>query len=354
MIREKEKEWFLTPDQLKPMKQLFTLLIIVSSFTLSSCQEKMKKYDWIPTECAPVNYPAQIYKGALLYGEKGSIYIPDGRAINYGWGESGSVNIAGEQMKEVPHTLEISWLSFTEKKNYGGKFELDTKKIDSLFAAGYPDDSEEGGKGNYHSVKVGMAPGGDLVVWLAGSRSKQVEVGFFKAKPIENLDWKKIYPSMEDGIGAYIDVIVKKLPDSVKEQMAAGKIPFGYWGSLRKRYNWKPEIQTNAKVLRIDLDYFNKERDFVFGDALQHLSVKPNAVIEELSVYWLDDRNRELRTELKFDEQEAFSVFSKIPQGEEASLVVVLDKTKKDATVRLKIKDKETPFQQVKVQSFYK
>ncbi|KIO76400.1 hypothetical protein TH53_15125 [Pedobacter lusitanus] len=313
----------------------------------------MRKYDWIPTECAPKNYPIQIYKGDFYYGDKGRIYIPDGRAVDIGWGEMGSVNIAGDKLKEAPHTLELTWISFTEKKNYKGRFELDTKKIDSLFAAGYPSDIE-GGKGEYTMIKVGMAPGGDVVLWLSGERNKQVEIGHYKAKPAGELDWKKVYPDLDGSFDPYINDIVKDLSDTVKDQIKNHTIPVDYWSGLRKRYDWKPVIRSSAKVVRIDLDYFNKERDFVFGENLDKMVVKPSAVIEELSVYWLDDKNREVRTEVKFDEHEAFETFSKIKDNEQGELIITIDKSKSDVTVKLKLKNSEVPFQQVKTQSFYK
>ncbi|MBB5637660.1 hypothetical protein HDE68_003575 [Pedobacter cryoconitis] len=313
----------------------------------------MKKYDWIPTECAPENYPVQVYKGNFYYGDKGSIYIPDGRAVDIGWGEVGSVNIAGDKLKEAPHTLEITWISFTEKKNYTGKFELDTRKIDSLLAAGYPSDIE-GGKDTYKMIKVGMAPGGDVVLWLSGVRNKQVEIGHYKAKTIADLDWKKVYPDLEGSFDPYINDVIKDLSDTVKDQIKNHSIPFNYWAGLRKRYNWKPSFQGNAKVTRIDLDYFNKERDFVFGENLAKITFKPSAVIEELSVYWLDDKNRELRTGVKFDESEAFAVFSKLQENEQGELVITVDKEKSDVTVKLKLKDSEVPFKQIKTQSYYK
>lgn len=335
------------------MKRISLLLLAISSFTISSCQKKTKKYNWIPTECAPVNYPAQIFKGNFYYGDKGDIYIPDGREINYGWGEDGSINIAGDALKEAPETLELTWISFTENKNYTGKFELDIKKIDSLLTAGYPRDIESG-KGTYRLIKVGMAPGGDVIVWLTGVRNKQVEVGFYKARPTGSLDWKEVYPDMRGTFEPYINTIVSKLPDSIKNQIKNHTIPFNYWSGLRKRYNWKPAFRGKTKVTRIDLDYFNKERDFVFGENLTKMIFKPTAVIEALSVYWLDDKNRELLTEVKFNEKETFAIFSKLQGDKQGELVIAVDKEKSDVTVKLKLKDSEIPFQQIRTQSFYK
>jgi hypothetical protein len=90
------------------MNKYFTILLFISLLSISSCRTKtskpkndakaaVKKYDWIPTECAPEEYPVQIYKGNLLYGIKGAgVDIPDGVTVKNGWGEEGSLPIAGD------------------------------------------------------------------------------------------------------------------------------------------------------------------------------------------------------------------------------------------------------------------
>ena len=335
------------------MKRILTLLFTATTITISACQEKMKKYEWIPTECAPKNYPVQIYKGIFYYGTDKKVNVPDGRVVNYGWGENGSINLVGEKLKEAPTRLEIAWISFAEKKNYAGKFELDTKKIDSLLEQGYADDTEDNGKGIYNYIKVGMAPGGELVIWLTGVRNKQIEVGHFKANPVESLNWKQVYPNLEGSFDTYIENVLKELPEESRKEITSGKIPFGYWESLRKRYTWKVVVKSPADISRLDLYYVNKERDFTFGAALKSVDFKASAIVEELSVYWLDQLNRELRTEIKFDELETKAAFEKIKEGESAELIVNIDPQKKDTDVILKTPSTTVTLKNIKFQSFY-
>lgn len=335
------------------MKNILLTLLITSAFSISACQEKMNKYDWKPTASAPADYPAQIFEGNFYYGKTGKIDVPDGRAINVGWGADGALNIAGEKMKEAPRTLEISWLSFAEGKNYSGKFELDTKKIEALLAAGYPDDTEPENRGSYKMINVGLAPGGDVVLWLSGSINKQVEIGHYKANAAGELDWKKVYPAMEGTIDTYISSVVSELPQEVQEQIKNKTIPFGYWEGLRKRYNWKPVFVSGQTVLRADLDYRNKEHDFIFGEGLKKIVSRADALPEEISVYWLDSRNRELRTEIKFNTAETAALFAGLSQ-EEGELIITIDAAQQTAAVKLKSKDKEVPFTQLKVQSFFR
>jgi hypothetical protein len=335
------------------MKKLLLALLILTTFKISACRERTKTYDWIPTECAPNNYPVQIFKGYLYYGDNKNVSIPDGRVVNYGWGENGSVNLVGDKMKEAPTAIEIAWISFAEKKNYTGRFELDTKKIDSLLSEGYLDDTESNGKGNFHYIKVGLAPGGNVVLWLTGVRNKQVEIGSYTAKTVENLDWRKVYPNMEGSFDVYVNNVIKDLPDETKEEINEGKVPYAYWSGLRQRYQWRPVVEISEIVSRLEVDYINKERNFWFGEASRKIGFGLLAAPEELSVYWKDNRNQEIRTEIKFSEDETVALFSKMKTGEKAELIVTLDPEKKDAKVTLKTLNTTVTFKNVKVQSFY-
>jgi hypothetical protein len=56
----------------------------------------------------------------------------------------------------------------------------------------------------------------------------------------------------------------------------------------------------------------------------------------------------------RFDENEAFAIFSKLQGNEQGELVINIDKEKQDARVSLKIKNSLVPFKQLKVQHFYR
>lgn len=335
------------------MKKLILILTIISTVLISSCQEKMKKYHWLPSENAPSNYPAEIYSGYFYYGDKSNIYIPNRRMIDFGWGEPGSVDIVGDEMKEAPHKLEITWVSYTENKNYTGTFDLDVKKIDSLFATGYPDDNTDS-IGKFSTISVGLAPRGRVVVWMSGDRSKQVEVGSYQAKETGPLNWSIVYPNMKGTMQEYINLELAKFPAEIQQQIKDKKIPFGYWDSLRKRYNWKPVTQSSALVNRIDIDYFNKEHDFKFGEGLKHTTYALSAVPEAISIYWHDKYKRYLRTDIFFDEKEAFQIFAQIQDGQKADLITSINSDSSDVRIGLKINDMVIPFKNINEQTFLK
>lgn len=323
------------------------------SLELSSCQNNevmQAKYDWIPTECAPAEYPVQIYSGTFYYGDKGNIYIPGDKTVANGWGNDGSTHIAGDELKEVPHTLDLSWTSFVENKDYAGKFELNTKLIDSLFKLGFTSENSPGGHSNYHYVKVGMAPGGVVVVWLSGS-DKQVEVGRYQAKKTKALDWKSVMPNMKGTMDDFTKQIQEDLPDKIKEQIKDHTIPFGKWDHWRKKFNWKPVITSDASINSLSLFTVNQEMEMMTVKELKAVKYEERSAVEKLYIFWVDDKQREMRSQLDFDEAETDKIFSALKPDEKAELILHVNNTG-DVTAKLKTERGEAIFKAVKSTSY--
>lgn len=62
---------------------------------------KNKKYAWRPTTSARSEFPIELIKGDIFYGKDKSIYIPDGRTVQNGWGKIGAIHVAGEYLKQA-------------------------------------------------------------------------------------------------------------------------------------------------------------------------------------------------------------------------------------------------------------
>ncbi len=116
---------------------IFTLLIISTALiTHSIGKNTMSKYEWMPTESAEKEFPMQIVQGEFYFKNGDSIYIPDGRVIENGLGELGSIHIVGDDFKPLPNKLVIKWFSYIENKFYAGEFDLAYDKIKQLFDEG--------------------------------------------------------------------------------------------------------------------------------------------------------------------------------------------------------------------------
>ena len=143
------------------------LIVIMLSFYIISSQGKklMSKYRWYPTESAPKLYPIEIVKDDLIFSDGSSIYIPDHKIVSNGWGETNFTYISGDDIKAIPVQLDISWFSYVENKFFSGSFTLSYDEILSRFEKGIIS-PVNGDKTTYNRIIVGLAPEGEVSVWL--------------------------------------------------------------------------------------------------------------------------------------------------------------------------------------------
>lgn len=333
---------------MKKIVLLFTAYLI--TFTLTSCKEKMNKYNWIPTECAPETYPAEIYSGDFFYGDDKSIYVPKGREINYGWGEEGSIDVAGEEFKEAPNRLDITYISYTEGITYTGSFQLDKNKIESLFQKGFGETDNSGERITYDALKVGLAPGGLVVVWMSGG-GRQIEVGHFQASPTTKVNWKLAFPDMEISIEEYTKKIVAKLPAEVQTQVKNHTLPLNRWKDWRKKYNWKTIVDTQCRPTTLYAEYFNAEQTLNAANGPVIPEINQLAIPKRMYVAWSNNTNHAMRTDINFDEDEVSHAFSQLKDGEAAELNIHINPDNGEAVLKLKTKEKEIPLEKTKTDS---
>lgn len=335
------------------MKSTASLISIsIGLCIIFSCQNKstIKKYDWIATENAPKEYPMRIYSGIFYAGKNPVNAVPSGSIINYGWGETGSIESSGEDLKEAPDTLRLTWISFTENKNYTGKFPLNVKLIDSLLSTGYPAEDLPSGHEEYFYFKVGMAPGGVVVLWLGGP-GKQVEVGRYQGKETNDVDWKSEIPGYDGTMEEYGKHIIADLPKEVQQQIADHKIPYGKWDHWRRHFSWKPVITGDVKILSLSMFMFNKEMEFLMAKRLNPAGYIQRGAIEKLYIFWVDHKKRERRSQIDFDETETDQIFSALKPGTHSDLLLHVTNDYGPA-VSLKTAAGIIPFKKAKINSY--
>ncbi len=203
-------------------------------------------FDWFATESAPEAYPVYLVKGDLVYADGRSLYIPDRRDVNNGWGLEGSTHIVGDQFKPLPVKLDLTWFSYTEDKFYTGKFDLPAAKILELFRAGTAA-YDLGGTNpdkhlNFDRIIVGMAPGGDVSVW-AGARQIVKEVATFRAQSAD-LPWELVLDNPAISRSEMIKrTLERSLSPDVLKKVTSSPIPVGRWAIFAKRFPWVPVLQ---------------------------------------------------------------------------------------------------------------
>lgn len=282
------------------------LIAFFALTTLIHCQtEKSMLIEWLPTECAPKSFPAEIVEGNLFFPDGNSIYIPGGKSVHNGWAEVGSMHLVGDELKPVPDSLELVWLSLAEMKFYGLSTGLPMDRISNIFNEGFIDPMTNE-KSTYDKIVVGMAPDGSVVLWLAGAGFYK-EVELFNASPLE-LDWNKFveddgttreeYHKMAytDAYGAHEDL-----------WPIANRIPKGKWQTYRETVDWSLRLVGGVQFKGIWVYYFNGERwyaDATLPDLNEQLFAR---MPMRLDIQWNDGSGTTYFGDVQFDEEELYT-----------------------------------------------
>jgi len=159
------------------MKGKFISSILVL-LALAGCSPK-DKYEWNAGMSAPKYYGnggpmvEYFYKGKSVAGASANI------GFSPGWGVTAGGYSGGDQYKDIPDSVAVSWICATDRIEYRGGARLPRERMLELFKNGFK--TVYGMKTTYTSIVAGMAPGGNATIWLRGSE-RLTEVIRFKAQ----------------------------------------------------------------------------------------------------------------------------------------------------------------------------
>ena len=163
-------------------KFISNILVLV---VLAGCSPK-DKYEWNAGMSAPKYYGnggpmvEYFYKGKSVAGASANI------GFSPGWGVTAGGYSGGDQYKDIPDSVAVSWICATDRIEYRGGARLPRERMLELFKKGFK--TVYGMKTTYTSIVAGMAPGGNVTIWLRGSE-RLTEIIRFKAE--NNGIWKE-------------------------------------------------------------------------------------------------------------------------------------------------------------------
>jgi len=208
------------------MKEKFISLnsLLFLFVMLASCQSK-EKFDWDAGISGPKHYPSgapsvnYFYKGEDLAGAS------TGTGADQGWGITSGGFTGGDDLKPVPDSVYVKWICGADDLLYKAGFKLPREKMLELFKKGATDPF--GKRSDYTVIIAGMAPGGNVCIWMQAGTSL-TEVAKFKVKKgIEDANLDKSYREKDiKGWGDYLTY------------WELHGIPYQVWEEGEKEYNY--------------------------------------------------------------------------------------------------------------------
>lgn len=338
------------------MKKINSCLILSLLIIASSCKkdkmENRTKFEYKVSVTAPKEYPVEVYLGYLSTDENFITTVPKDGVEEQGWTAQGSSSGSGGTT--IPSFVELTWLSYAEKKFWKLETQLPTNKMLALFREGFmfKNSSKKDTiiQRTFDRIVIGTAPGGVVVIWLDGGL-KRVEIGRYQAQETY-VDKMKFQPvkdpkeTQQEFFDTYYDIVV---PDTIKAKIKKEGIPFGLWDNYRKKYHWHFNCAFYKKDQNTyqNIDFLNGEYSTMYEEELAKKAFKNQAL-----PYRADLVFNEYWCENEFDDEEIMAAFEKISKNHpDKNIEIEVRPTFMYKTVAFTVKceGEEIPLKKVKV-----
>ncbi|MWB96124.1 DUF2931 family protein [Flavobacterium sp. GA093] len=260
---------------------LFLLLLL----SLLCCQPK-DKFDWNAGISAPKNYIAggpfveYFYKGKSLAGASSNV------GINPGWEIRSGGYVGSDKYKEVPDSVAVSWRCGFDLIEYKGGNKLPKDKMVKLFKDGVID--SYGNLKEYSVITAGMAPGGNVTIWMQGGNASTI-VQKFKADSIGKTDkYNSNSVTLWTSKGTEAKVILNYI--------SLPGIPYSVWEKGEKEYNYDIGFSSTKELnslFDIAITGITQDGSYVYSDSQDLVKfnekhkINPKKLPVQFSVRWI-------------------------------------------------------------------
>ena len=160
------------------MEPWMRIIAIVFSLALAGCASSIEEnQQWSIRGAAPDRYDMWLINAHLEKPGVRSWRAPLGGQIGCCWSGAGGPVGSGGEMNPFPSLIALHWFSFAEQKFYFSLIRVPEGLQDKMrkpAAHSYPDGTT--GLRPRSSLVLGLAPGGQVVMWMMSQRSNAVEV----------------------------------------------------------------------------------------------------------------------------------------------------------------------------------
>ncbi|WDF65370.1 DUF2931 family protein [Flavobacterium sp. KACC 22763] len=220
-----------------------------------SCQPK-DTFDWNAGLSGPKNYPSGAPFVEYFYQGKSIAGASSGTGADQGWGITSGGYVGGDKYKPVPDSMAVKWVCSIDNLVYRGGFKLPREKILELFKKKVID--SYGVQNDYGVIVAGMAPGGNITLWMQGGDAS-TEIAKFKilkGEEDQNID----------------DDYKKKEIKSWGNYLAYWKIhgiPYSIWEKEEKEYDYDIAFSSeeeDKKDYSIAISGYTKDGSVIYSN----------------------------------------------------------------------------------------
>ena len=254
-------------------------------------KEPRTVFSWSPSVSTPYNYPVELLRCKVGFGNKGKSFPVFGSFPKLGIGRrgAGGVDLNAfdiERGLPIPNSLDILWAAYTEKKFYQANIqfseELQNRMLE-LFREGYYGVKEKQ-RFRYNNLVITLLPEGKIWLYLDGSH-RYVRLDY-------TLQAEEVSVELSD----YVDTRHKTMDDfctgrlsdypKAIENLSKNGIPKGLWDTYAERFPYDIQIEFENEQTVFDPDYGYYCSNGEMLGSLDDVKYYPMARLKHLIMAW--------------------------------------------------------------------
>ncbi|OXA83093.1 DUF2931 family protein [Flavobacterium hercynium] len=210
-------------------RRIYYLCSLLVTFLFLGCQEK-DTFEWSAGLSGPRHYGSSGPFVEFFYQGKSVGGASIGTGADLGWTITSSSYSGGKKFKPVPDSIFVNWVCASDRYEYEGGYKLPREKMIALFKK---DVMDPFGLVRYGKITTGMAPGGNVTVWLQGG---QASTEICKFKVVNKGVWKENDPDYNKYIKKHREVSEGFKESNIFHYLYG--IPYDTWETGEKKYEY--------------------------------------------------------------------------------------------------------------------
>lgn len=254
-------------------------------------KEPRTVFSWSPSVSTPYNYPVELLRCKVGFGDEGKSFPVFDSFPILGIGESGAggVDLNAFDIERgfpIPNSIDILWVAYTEKKFYKANIQFSEElqyRILELFREGYYG-VKQNQRFRYNNLVITLLPEGKIWLYLDGPH-RYVRLDYTLQAEEVSVELSDYVDTRHKTMDDFCTGRLSDYPEAI-ENLSKNGIPKGLWDTYAERFPYDIQIEFENEQTVFDPNYGYYCSNGEMLGSLDDVKYYPMARLKHLIMAW--------------------------------------------------------------------
>lgn len=254
-------------------------------------KEPRTVFSWSPSVSTPYNYPVELLRCKVGFGDEGKSFPVFDSFPILGIGESGAggVDLNAFDIERgfpIPNSIDILWVAYTEKKFYQANIQFSEElqyRILELFREGYYG-VKQNQRFRYNNLVITLLPEGKIWLYLDGPH-RYVRLDYTLQAEEVSVELSDYVDTRHKTMDDFCTGRLSDYPEAI-ENLSKNGIPKGLWDTYAERFPYDIQIEFENEQTVFDPNYGYYCSNGEMLGSLDDVKYYPMARLKYLIMAW--------------------------------------------------------------------